>query len=192
MRKRIDRSGQTFGRWTIICPVKNRRWLCECVCGTIRQVEHGNLRSGASTSCGCFQRENARETQIGEKSSARKLARQRAGIHYTLPSDGWWTLCTRRFTVAKKKGVPIEFSSAYEFITYCKSIAPKVCPVFNKVLVFQRGKHGGGPWSPSIDRIDPNLGYIRGNIQIISNKANTMKHNATSEELIAFAKWVLA
>ena len=37
--------------------------------------------------------------------------------------------------------------------------------------------------SPSLDRIDPKLGYIKGNVRIISNRANRIKSDATLEEL---------
>jgi len=35
--------------------MKNRRvqWICECECGTVKEVDGGNLRSGASNGCGC-------------------------------------------------------------------------------------------------------------------------------------------
>ena len=61
---------------------------------------------------------------------------------------------------------------------------PEVCPILQCPMVFCT------PYAPSIDRIDSKLGYVKGNIQIISWRANTMKSNATKEELLLFANWV--
>ena len=36
--------------------------------------------------------------------------------------------------------------------------------------------------SPTIDRINPNLGYVRGNVWVISHRANRIKNNATLKE----------
>ena len=45
--------------------------------------------------------------------------------------------------------------------------------------------------SPSIDRIDSNKGYIKGNVRIISLRANMMKNDANLQELEEFCKNVL-
>ncbi len=37
--------------------------------------------------------------------------------------------------------------------------------------------------SPSLDRIDSTKGYTKGNIWVISNRANTLKNDATLSEL---------
>jgi UDP-N-acetylenolpyruvoylglucosamine reductase len=51
-------------------------------------------------------------------------------------------------------------------------------------------KKGPLPNAPSLDRIDSARGYVPGNVQVVSHKANTMKSNASTEELIAFSEWV--
>ena len=67
------------------------------------------------------------------------------------------------------------------------------CPVFGVPLDWSRMRNNGGkpvPNSPSIDRIDPERGYVKGNVWIISHKANTIKNNATHEELKLVTKAV--
>jgi len=78
---------------------------------------------------------------------------------------------------AKKNN--IEFNLDIEDI-----IIPEKCPIFNKKLIYN--DHN---WSPSIDRINSNLGYVKGNIIIVSNRANFIKNNASVEELYAIAKF---
>lgn len=36
---------------------------------------------------------------------------------------------------------------------------------------------------PSVDRIIPELGYTKGNVRVISNRANLLKNNASIEEI---------
>jgi len=51
---------------------------------------------------------------------------------------------------------------------------------------------GRSPWaaSPSLDRIDPKKGYVRGNIIVLSHLANTIKSHATPDELETVAAFV--
>jgi hypothetical protein len=46
--------------------------------------------------------------------------------------------------------------------------------------------------SPSIDRLDSRKGYTPENIVVISHRANTIKGNATPEELRMIAKYAEA
>ena len=68
---------------------------------------------------------------------------------------------------------------------------PKVCPVLGVPLVVHSGSSGGKFDSPALDRIDNSRGYTKDNIQVISHRANQMKADASKEELLAFARWVL-
>ena len=69
--------------------------------------------------------------------------------------------------------------------TYKEIEIPTHCPYLNIELSYDgsRGKNAA-----SIDKIIPELGYTKGNIQIISMLANQMKSNATIEELLTFSQ----
>lgn len=63
-------------------------------------------------------------------------------------------------------------------ITY-QSILPlipqdMICPITKRKMVFGRSISGD---NPSVDRIVPSLGYVDGNIAVISRQANLMKNN---------------
>jgi hypothetical protein len=75
-----------------------------------------------------------------------------------------------------KNGIPFDLD-----VEYLVSIYPKdgKCPVFGTPLII-----GDKINCPSIDRIIPSKGYKKGNVRIISNTANTLKSNATLEQLI--------
>jgi hypothetical protein len=47
-----------------------------------------------------------------------------------------------------------------------------------------------GESAPSLDRIDPSFGYVPGNIAVISKRANTIKTNATTDEVRRVAEWM--
>lgn len=68
-------------------------------------------------------------------------------------------------------------------------VIPKICPILEVPLEF--GTKDNYNYSPSLDRIDNTKGYIKGNIQVISKKANTMKNSATLQELQTFCKNIL-
>lgn len=62
------------------------------------------------------------------------------------------------------------------------------CPVFDIELNWQEAKERAMENTPSVDRIDSSKGYVKGNVWIISWKANRIKTNATAEDLIAIAQ----
>jgi hypothetical protein len=76
---------------------------------------------------------------------------------------------------------------------YVRSLVVTHCPILGIPLEWSRYRGNGSrslPNSPSLDRIDPTKGYVKGNVWIISNKANMIKNNATHEELKLVAKVV--
>ncbi len=68
-------------------------------------------------------------------------------------------------------------------------IVPDKCPLLEIELV--AGVKGNYMNTYSIDRIDSSKGYIKGNVQILSMKANNMKSSANVEELLIFSKNII-
>lgn len=52
--KLVDLTGKKFGEWEVHEYSGGGMWLCRCSCGTMRNVNGGNLRQGKSTNCGCI------------------------------------------------------------------------------------------------------------------------------------------
>lgn len=57
-RKKLDLTGQRYGRLTVLGPAENigsrTAWRCLCDCGKEAVVQTGRLRSGHTSSCGCM------------------------------------------------------------------------------------------------------------------------------------------
>jgi hypothetical protein len=82
---------------------------------------------------------------------------------------------------AKKKGVPFSLKRSDLDI-------PEICPILG--MPMKRNRDAIGRNSYTVDEIVPGLGYVPGNVQVISFRANAMKQDANSEELLRFADWV--
>ena len=75
---------------------------------------------------------------------------------------------------AKQKG--LDFNITKEDI-----VIPDICPLLGTPMK-----------SPSLDRIDPTKGYIKGNVWVISNRANTLKNDASLQELELLVEYLKA
>ena len=82
---------------------------------------------------------------------------------------------------AKNQNIPFD-------ITFKDFELPEYCPLLGIKLNKHLGENKRQDDSPSLDRIIPSLGYIKGNVWVISNEANVIKNNATVEELELITK----
>lgn len=86
-------------------------------------------------------------------------------------------------TRAKKIGVVFT-------ITRDDIVLPEFCPVLGIKLEWGIGQRASANRnSPSVDRIIPELGYVPGNVLVISNRANFLKNDAEPEELLLVAEY---
>lgn len=81
---------------------------------------------------------------------------------------------------AKNKNVPFDITwEDLELINVCPVLG---IPIFTKTLNNQN--------APSIDRFIPKLGYVKENVFIISKRANTLKGDATINEVKLILKYM--
>ena len=128
-----------------------------CYCGIIKEIRDDAVKAGQQ-SCGCLRGANLITHGKGNTIEAYMLDRSKSR--------------------AKRKG--FEHNITIEDIKI-----PDKCPLLG-ISLFP-GKGEVCPNSPTLDRIDSSKGYIKGNVWVISYKANTIKSNATPEELLRIA-----
>lgn len=82
---------------------------------------------------------------------------------------------------AFKKGIPFA-------ITKADLTIPEFCPILGIRLSLSKSVATGN--SPSLDRINPKLGYVPGNVAVISYRANMIKSCGTAAEHERIAQWI--
>ncbi len=148
-------------------------------CGEEKSAEEFGRHRGRSDGCthACLECTRAR---------VNRRYRENPGIRSTrLATEASKTVEVRMLTAAKTraKAKGLLFSLELSDIKI-----PLHCPILGMLL-----KEGRGPRcesSPSLDRVIPALGYIPGNVQVISYRANRIKNDATPEELRAIADFL--
>lgn len=159
--------GQKFGRLTVVGEAETRQsgkryWLCRCICDSQCWVETNKLRSGNTKSCGCLNDETRGTAAVTHGESRNGKISPRLKMFLAAKSR------------SKKNGKPFD-------ITLNDINIPAVCPILGIPLVQHSEKCDYD--SPSLDQVIPGAGYTKNNIQVISHKANTIKSNASLEEL---------
>jgi len=164
-----DLTGLRFGRLLVQRlskkSGKHKYWVCLCDCGNTKEILGPHMVNGHSKSCGCFRSEvsGARLRKHGRSKSDEFLM---------------WNRSKAR---AKRKN--LEFA-----IEISDIIIPSVCPLLNIPLVKGEGSYGPKPNSPSLDRLDSSKGYVKGNVWVISHRANNMKSDSSLDEFQLLAK----
>lgn len=99
---------------------------------------------------------------------------------YLYPARRMWSAAKQR---AKSKR--LDFNLSLEDI-----VIPSHCPVLGMPLVSKRGRGRVTGNSPALDRMDSTKGYVKGNVRVISFRANAMKSNGTLEEIERIASYM--
>lgn len=196
-----DITNQQFG-WLTALRAQRRadaygyEWVFACRCGK-EVVYRGDLvRDGNIISCGCHRQQTRKFTTpricvLCGKESIKKNEHGYIG--------GVCQKCCNSSVTRWRKNNPIHqlLISARQrakkwnvpcTIKVSDLTVPETCPVLGIPLRF--GTVADREHSPSLDRIIPALGYVPGNVAIISFRANRFKNDASAAELRAIADWI--
>ena len=162
MAKAKNELGNKYGRLTVVEPVGIERthmtWQCVCDCGKTTTVRGAQLRNGNTKSCGCFNLDRIRQRSTTH------------GLTGTLA----YTMFSAAKARARKEGLSFDLSPK-------DIVIPTHCPILG--IKLKGNKVFSAFDSPSLDRIIPSRGYVKGNIWVISFRANTLKSDASLQEL---------
>lgn len=161
--KAVDLAGQRFGRLVAVSVAEREkrrhvRWLCRCDCGNEKIVSSHNLTGGSTQSCGC-------------------LRVERTTTHGRFDSPEWHLFTNSK---ARAREMGIEHSLTLEDI-----VIPEFCPLLG--IRLERGSKSHHDASPSIDRINSDLGYTKENTWVVSMRANKIKNSASFAEFMQIA-----
>jgi hypothetical protein len=136
--------------------------------------------------CGQLKDESEFHKQKSNKDGLNRLCKtcRKEEVHKQRENNYFVHYCRSKKSECKKKG--LEYNLTPE---YLESIWTGKCPIFGYDLHYA-SKGMGSHQSAHLDRLDPNKGYIVGNVCWISGRANRIKYDATIEELRAIADWM--
>jgi len=167
--------GKKFGKWTIVTPfpnVKNKQtfWTCECECGNISQVKSNTLMNGKSTQCS-----SCAKKQVGLKN------RKGCG---DISGDMWSQI--KKIATSKKITFNIRIEEAWDLFLKQN----RKCSLSGQELEFS-----GYPYDPEkttamLDTINPEYGFIIGNIQWIHKDIFLVKKSIKNEDFIRICSLV--
>lgn len=179
-----DLTGRTFGYLTVIKMAiteksKGGRWRAICSCRNCGNQEYDAdpqaIKNSLTTSCGC------RRDQY-EKISGKN--NKNFNGYEEIRGQEWWKLRNR----AKKRGQEFSVTIESAWRLYLKQ--EKKCAITGLPIRFGVVAKTRKETTASLDRINPNLGYIDGNVQWVHKDVNVMKNMFNQRYFIEVCKMV--
>ena len=164
-----DISKQDFNYWHVIrfydiVGNGNARFLCRCICGKEKVVRGYELKVGNSQSCGCQ-----------KKRATNKYHKQWSGCGDI--SGGFFSRIRYR-----DKQAGMIFDITVKDIWEKFQQQQGLCALTSRPIFF--GSNNNKEHTASLDRIDPNKGYLLENVQWVHKDINLMRLDYSIDEFI--------
>lgn len=171
-----DLTGQRFGRLIVIkfIPKKQRKkkdssayWECKCDCGKIVVIKTSSLLRNLTKSCGCFKKDlvyKGYKQLSGVYLHRIKKGALKRGLVHSVSKEYLWNLFVKQNNKCALSGLPIELVSDYTYKHHLNTA--------------------------SLDRINTEKGYIKGNIRWVHRDINMMRRNLENSYFIDLCRKV--
>ena len=169
-RTRKDLTGRLpDSKLNVLYPIEGTlplQWMCECDCGKTRTFTANSLQSGRTKTCGCGVKgsEHLNWKGHGEISgryfTSLKWGAKNRDFAFDVTIEEIWQLFLDQDGLCILSGLPIKFSRDTQSAT------------------------------ASLDRKDPNVGYVTGNVQWVHKDINRMKMDLTDTRFIELCSHV--
>lgn len=150
-------------------------WVCECVCGKRIDRRETFITGGHTTSCGCM---HCRHNRTDKRSQWKG--------HGEITGNTW-TMIKKNASV---RDIPFEVTIEHGWSLFLAQ--NRLCALTGVPLVFSplTDRKRGIEQTASLDRIDSNLGYVKGNVWWVHKDVNMMKKQYTLERFIEVCRQV--
>lgn len=148
------------------------RCFCKCDCGKNRIVTASYISSGKCTSCGCdkSKRKSRNKTWVG---------------HEEISGTFWSTICNNAKQSKKVKDFSISIEEVWDLFLHQE----RRCALSGIVLKFPSSRYDR-EGTASLDRIDSDKGYVKGNIQWVHKEVNRSKNDLDQNRYLEICRWV--
>jgi len=165
-KRRTYIKGKKFNRLLVIeedRSKKNGSWICRCDCGKIKSIKADHLISGNTESCGC-------------------LAHDLKWKGHEEISGDYWSDIIRK---AKLRSLSVEIEIEDAWKQYLKQ--NRCCALSGIEICFDGSKRHKNQ-TASLDRMDSNKGYTKGNIQWVHKTVQRMKMDLDENLFLQFCE----
>lgn len=128
-----------------------------------------------------------RAKEIVDKAKKKFQSKEGYGEYVNVKSKKWRSENPKKVLLINAKSRAKRKNIVYN-LDINDIIIPEFCPILGIPLEFGLPKHSDG--LPSLDRIIPSKGYTKGNVAVISFKANSLKNSNSIEDLEKILKWM--
>lgn len=165
-----NKINQIFNQLTIIEYLDNKKVLCKCDCGNIKELYYSNVIKGNNKSCGCRQ---------GRRSEYKWFLNDKE----EKGNNPFRKVVTVSRSAAAKRS--ISFNIDHTFIQSLYELQKGKCYYTNIEMTLNRDQY-----SISIDRLDSSKSYEKSNVVLCCRNINLFKNTLSDIEFKEFLRKV--